>query len=225
MKKPLAHILTGISLLSLIVAVFLMVQVIQKSEQRQQLSHDLAELYNIKYGLLSADEWKVKASQLLKKKIETFVLDADTRELMKSAIEYALDKMVTELEGLLKADPKSDDWTDQLKHFLHDNALVPMNLRDKIDDIAESVLKELEKDEVQDALKKYLNEQVDQLMNEADKTVKTEAIDYIKDHYGYPTIESCAEGLMDRIIKTQETIWFYALLALLPALLGFRQDW
>ena len=111
-------ILLYCSFIAAAIAIYFAFQSIRLSNQRQNLSYDLAELLNIKYGLLNADLWKEKAAAFLQKKIESFSLDADNRALLKKGVEYGLYRMADQLDSLLKAEKNSADWQNKLKSVI-----------------------------------------------------------------------------------------------------------
>ena len=225
MRKILPSLLAYLSLIALAVSLFLIVNIISASQHRQQLSHDLAELYNIKYGLFNADIWKIKAADFLSQKIETFSLDTDNRAELQRALEYGLGRMIDELDSFLIKDKESNHWTSKLKGFLSDVALVPENLRAQIPRIAEKVMLELDKEEVKSNIKTYLNKQVAELMNEGDKTVDTRTLDYIQEAYGYDSLEACSKGLSTQITTLQYRLWQYSLWVVFLTLLAFLFWW
>lgn len=225
MKKLAPILLSYLGLMALLVSLLLLFFILSKSAQRQHRSHDLAELYNIKYGLFNADVWKEKAADLLRKKIEAFSLDADNRAMVQNAVEYGLGRMVDELDSFLIKDKDSNHWTSKLKGFLSDVALVPENLRAQIPSLSEKVMLELDKETVQASLKNYLHKQIAELMNEADKTLDKRALEHIRTHYGYDSIEACSEGLAREILRLQNQIWCYTLWVLVLAFLAFLSWW
>lgn len=225
MKKSLPHALLALTFIAVVLASYISIRIISLSNQRQDLSYDLAELSHIKYGILNPDLWKEKAALVLKSKLETFALEGEQRQQIKGAVEYALGQMVNELDSFMLKDSAKNDWSSKIKNFVHENALQPINLRAKIPAIAERTIQELDKEEVQKNLRKYIGQQIDQLMEEADRTVDESARKYILKQYGLKEIQSANKALGTEILSLQTQIWKYSYSLITIVLLGFLFWW
>jgi hypothetical protein len=214
-------ILLYCSFIAAAIAIYFAFQSIRLSNQRQNLSYDLAELLNIKYGLLNADLWKEKAAAFLQKKIESFSLDADNRALLKKGVEYGLYRMADQLDSLLKAEKNSADWQNKLKSVIKNVALPTIDLRSKVPIIAESVMQELDKDAVQNNLKIYLNKQVEKLQEESDKTVISGYRDSIIASYDCNSPDMASSFLQNKISNIQSQLWSMSVILLICILAAF----
>ncbi len=225
MKKQAATLTTILTALILGASIFLSFWLIQLSQQRQHYSHDLAELTHIKYGLLNAAVWKEKAGHFLQKKLASFQLEGQERQQLQLAIEYALGQMLDELDSYMRRDSTKDNWGAKLKGFLHENALKPINLRAKIPAIAERTMQELDKEEVQQALKGYISKQIDQLRQEAVLQLDSSTQQYILQQYGLKEVKDAQDFLSKKIIQLQNQLWRWALIFLGVVLIGFLAWW
>ena len=214
-------ILLYCSFIATAISIYFAFQSIRLSNQRQNLSYDLAELQNIKYGLLNADLWKEKAAAFLQKKIESFSLDADNRTLLKKGVEYGLYRMADQLDSLLKVEKNSADWQNKLKSVIKNVALPTIDLRSKVPIIAESVMQELDKDAVQNNLKIYLNKQVEKLQEESDKTVISGYRDSIIASYDCNSPDMASSFLQNKISNIQSQLWSMSIILLFCLLASF----
>lgn len=95
----------------------LAVQLVTALREAQHLRIDLAELHDVRYGLLDADQWVLRVSAVLERRIANFELDDDNRPQIKAAIEQALHAVVDQVEAYLaeRARPRSESWVDRLR--------------------------------------------------------------------------------------------------------------
>ena len=89
------------------------VQLIQDLRSHQRLAQDLAELRDVKYGMLNADAWVRQVSVIVQKKIQSVEIHGANRENMKRALERILDKVITEADRQVRKQHRKGDWWDR----------------------------------------------------------------------------------------------------------------
>lgn len=73
--------------------------VYQSEQERRVIKEELIELSKIKYGLFSADEWKVIITDIVAKKLEEFELEPKSKEELRKRISAMLHKVVDGFEA------------------------------------------------------------------------------------------------------------------------------
>ena len=64
----------------------------------------MAEINNIRYGLLNADEWKYYLAEILTQKINEFQLTPENQEQLQTQIENLLYRLLDEVDKILQND-------------------------------------------------------------------------------------------------------------------------
>lgn len=143
----------ALALLIFAAALVLAVQSIQDLNRIKTLQTDLAEIHNVRYGLLDADQWVGRISGVLKRRIDSFELTEANRPQIRQAVERVLTTLVDQLEQYLKRRnlQSGGSWADRLKGALQQglqDILIDFDdLRRKVPDYADAVVDELAKPE------------------------------------------------------------------------------
>ncbi|WP_058553552.1 paraquat-inducible protein A [Thiohalocapsa sp. ML1] len=167
MSPPQARIAAALSLGTLLLAAVLLAsQLILDLRRVQQLETDLAELHDVRYGLLNASLWVERLSGLLARKIDTFELTDENRPALKRNIEIALDRILVEVERYLRQrNAGGGNFWERLggafRQGVQDFLVDFTELRAQVPAYAEAILDEFERPEARAQLKAQLLAAVD----------------------------------------------------------------
>ncbi len=148
------------------VAVLLVAQSISDLRRAQVIETDLAELRDVRYGLLNAEVWVEQLSALLAHKIDTFELTDENRPLLKRNIEVALDRILVEVERYLRQrNSRGAGFWDRVSGAFRQGVqdfLIDFNeLRAQVPTYAEAILDEFERPEARAQLKAQFLDAID----------------------------------------------------------------
>lgn len=190
------------------------------------LKTDLAEINNVRYGLLDADQWVTQVSALLERRINTFELTEANRPQIKRAVEQALAGLLTQVEQYLRQrnEQAGGSWLDQLKGAIQQglqDLLVDFDaLRRKIPEYADLVVEELSKPEarreIQAQLSAFLQQAADASFAKTDRS----RLEALLLRHGCADPQTCSVEVGARIEQSGRPILYQVagLLALVGAL-------
>jgi hypothetical protein len=162
MSPEHARIAAALSLGALLlVAALLAVQAIMDLRRIQQLETDLAELHDVRYGLLNAAVWVEQLSSVLAHRIDTFEVTEANHPAIKRNIEVVLDRILVEVEDYLRRRNAGGDnvWErlgGVLRQGVQDFLLDFNELRAQVPRYADAVIEELNRPEARADLKARL---------------------------------------------------------------------
>ena len=170
-----------LALLCFAAALGLAVHLIAELNRIKGLKSDLAEINNVRYGLLDADQWVSRASAVLERRINEFELTATNRPQIKRAVEQALETLLVQVEQYLRRrnQQAGGSWLDQLKGAIQQglqDLLVDFDaLRRKVPEYADLVVEELSKPEarreIQAQLSAFLQQAADSSFAKTDRSL------------------------------------------------------
>jgi hypothetical protein len=162
MSPSTARILTAVaSAIVFFASIVVVTELVGDLRTTQHLRTDLAELEDVKYGLLNADVWVIQVSDILADRIDSFELNQTNRPQIKRKVELVLDRLLVEVEHYLRRRNASGDNLVQrieggLRQGLQD-LLVDFNeLRAQVPRYADVVLDELSRPENKVEMKQQL---------------------------------------------------------------------
>ena len=207
-------------------ALGLAIHLIGELNRIKVLKTDLAEMHNVRYGLLDADQWVARVSAVLERRINDFELTEANRPQIKRAVEHALETLLVQVEQYLRRRnlEAGGSWLDQLKGAVQQglqDLLIDFDaLRRKVPEYADLVVEELSKPEarreIQAQLKTFLQEAADSSFAKTDRT----RLESLLLRYGCAQPEDCAAGIGARIADASRNLPYRvaALFALVGAL-------
>jgi hypothetical protein len=98
----------AILLLFLILALALTVRLVGGAAAVKVNAVDLAELNDVKYGLLDADNWVSQISVILDRRIDQFELTERNKPEIKRQIERVLDRLIVEIDQYQRRQNRGD---------------------------------------------------------------------------------------------------------------------
>lgn len=163
-----AHIV--ISLLLVIASLFLCVRIIDNAHQNKQNKIDLAELNDIKYGLLSIEEWKGRITEILTSEIDKLDLSSIGRDEMRQHIEALLSTIIDKVAHNIQKENKGSvsGWVKQ--SFL--NIFVSLeDIKKGIPGYSKAILDEMTSKKSSAQLKAALHEQLEKYSTEIEDSL------------------------------------------------------
>jgi hypothetical protein len=161
MWSGVAYVRAGLSLALLLAVLGLTVSVISGANLVKGYETDLAELNDIKYGLLDADNWVVQVSAILERRIDAFDLTETNRPAVKRNVERVLDRLLVEIDAYQRRRvEEADGWLDRIRgsvrQGVQDLFIDLGEVREKVPFYAEKILEELAKPEAKADVKAQL---------------------------------------------------------------------
>jgi len=205
-------------------AVLLVVQAISDLRRAQVIETDLAELHDVRYGLLNAEVWVEQLSALLARKIDTFELTDANRPVLKRNIEVALDRILVEVEAYLRQrNSRGQGFWDRLSGAFRQGVqdfLVDFDeLRAQVPTYAEAILDEFERPEARVQLKAQLLAAVDSAAGATFTATDFSAYEAVLARHGCADASSC-EPLLGAEADALQTRARGLVLAVLIAVAG-----
>jgi hypothetical protein len=106
----------AILLLFLILALALTVRLVGGAAAVKANAVDLAELNDVRYGLLDADNWVSQISAILDRRIDQFELTKQKKPEIKRQIERVLDRLIVEIDQYQRRQNRGDgSWVDRVR--------------------------------------------------------------------------------------------------------------
>ncbi len=190
--------------------------------KRRDLRTDLAELEHVRYGLLSANQWRSIIAPILNAQVDKLDLKGQSRNL-RPMVEHSLNSLLDNIRQQMTA-PKPAGATAHPAPGQPNAFLVNMiinSLRPHIPEYATVVLAELGKPQNQKAFKEsvrsVMTEAVRNTFSSEDMTTYTA----ILKRYGCSTGLACEEMLRSRIREADKQLNRFYLVVLASAALAF----
>ena len=137
----------GLGLAAAVMMAYLIAVVGQVKTQRT----DLAELRDVRYGLLDPDAWVDRVSAILGRKIASFELTESNRPELRADVAVILDRLIVEVDDHLRqrnqTGPLHKRVTGALRQMVQDALVDVGELRERVPTYADAILDELAKPE------------------------------------------------------------------------------
>ena len=191
-----------LSLLSFIL-LFSLMQLFYLEQERRAIKEDLIELSNSKYGLFNVDQWKDILTEVLSKKVEEIDFTGDNKEAMKKEIEGFLHQAIDGMEKQYA--PKKPQG---LLGMLQSSALSAFNVfgqvRDRVPEFADEILKFLERPENRKNLQGYIRDVIDKYVDDTFAQVDYSYRDAILAKYDHTDVDEAKAELTVFLEANQE---------------------
>ncbi len=196
-KPGRAHLKIIIGTAILLGAAVLTVQYISLARQTQKLKTDLAEINNIRYGLLNVDEWSDQISTILSIKILQFKLTPENREKVIHNVENILYQLLDEVESMMKA--RSQGPLSGITGWFSGFTITLDPFRDSVPSYARQLLDELNKPETRVFLQQFLTNKLDALTASTYNLDPMDPLHAIMERYNCIDKELCRDLIQDEI--------------------------
>jgi len=222
-----------LALLALVAAGLLTAALIGEAARIKTLETDLAEIRDIRYGLLDADNWVSQIAAILDRRIEAFELTDENRPVIKRNVERVLDRLIVEIEALQRRQNRAGgSWLERvqgaLRQGVQDLVIDFDELRAKVPFYAERVLEELSTPEAKADLRAQLRAAVAELAADTFTQTDRRPLEAVLERHRCQEAGPCASDLAAQIAAAREVLIeraaaVTALVLLLFALLLVRQ--
>lgn len=155
----------------LIVLIYLSITLIENGKIAKKYKSEYATLHSSEFGMFNSDEWTAKIIKIMDTKIENFsIQNADNRAEIKSYISTIIETLIEEAQRAVKdRNTHQRGFLDSIlgstKQMITDSIIDFEDLRNRVPEFTDRVLKEVEKPENQARAKAVLREKVKEFMN------------------------------------------------------------
>lgn len=198
-------------------------QLIGELKTHQRLSQDLAELRDVKYGMLNANVWVRQVTDIVQKEIQTLEVDKQNRARLKKALERILDTVITEVDRQIQRQHRSGDWWDrttgQIKESVRNTVMDVETVKAGIPQYAEKIMQELERPETRAEISAFMASMVSDITRSTFAEIDEGRREAILERYGCDEVNACKEQIKDAIEVKNSQSTELALITLLCAAL------
>jgi len=199
-------LLLALPAILLIVLIYLAVGLIDKGHIAKKYKSEYATLHSSEFGMFNSDLWTAKIIKIMDMKIENFsIQNADNREEIKGYINTIIETLIKEAQRAVKERNTHkrgflDSILGSTKQMITDSIIDFKDLRNRVPEFTDRVLKEIEKPENQARAKTVLREKVKEFMhNNIEKHTDMTAYNIVLKRYNANNEESCNTVLSQKI--------------------------
>lgn len=177
-------------------ALALVAGAIAEAGRLKALEADLAEIDDVRYGLLDADNWVGQISAILERRIEAFELTEENRPVIKRSVERVLDRLIVEMDQYQRRrNQEAGGWLGRvggaLRQGVQDLFLDLDDLRAKVPFYAEKILEELSRPEAKAEIRDQLRAALAGLAESTFAQTDRSAFDAVLVRHGCLDAEDC----------------------------------
>lgn len=211
--------------LLLALLLYLGITLIEQNHQAKIYKNDYTLLHSAQYGMFNSDVWTAKIIQAVDTKIENFNLDASNRDEIKGYIQTIINTLVIEAERVVKERNKGkrgffESIVGSTKQMITDSIIDFKDLRNRVPEFTNMVMKEVEKPENQNRTKALIREKFKQFMA-SQITLTTDMNPYyeIIQKYGNQNLENSSKVLDAKLTTLKHSMNGLMQMMMLTALL------
>jgi hypothetical protein len=165
----------------------------------KKLKTDYFTVNQIKYGLLSGNNWTYQVNRIIATKIDSFHFESQNRAVMQAQITDLLGRLFDEAEKVLHK--KREGLKDKIKYSIINSFVDLDDYRPDIPTFSKAIVDELEKSKHRDKLKAMIKDKVSGILDAQNQDTTGEKAQVLR-KYGYKSA-----GLFNEYIRTStETI-------------------
>jgi uncharacterized small protein (DUF1192 family) len=209
-----------LSLIIIIASVILCQQIISNSISNQKNKTDYAELNDVKYGLLSVDEWKRQITAILTAEINKLDLSRTNERDLRKHVEVLLNTLIDKIDKKIREENSSSakGWVKQ--SFI--NIFISLkDIKKGIPEYADAVIHEIKESKTRGQIKTLLNKQLEQYSNRTFTTQDTSQMSRILLGTGSKDIGSARTKVSKAISVKQNLIFKKSILLILLSVILF----
>ncbi len=205
-SKPLVSLLLAAMLAS---AAILAWQLIGTLRDSQQLSQELAELDDVKYGLFNANRWVDHISLIVEKKITNFKLDAGNRAAIKRSMQRMLDTLIVEVDRYMRKQnlQRNQSWWEKtsgrLKQAFADIFVDVNDIRTAIPEYADIILQEMDKPEARQELNEAIRRVLLDLTRSTFAPIDLSLVEAIQQRHECTEVNFCRSIISARLAERE----------------------
>lgn len=209
-----------LSMMIIIASAILCQQVISNSISNQESKNDYAELNNVKYGLLSIDEWKRQVTVILADEINKLYLSKANERVLRKHIEVLLNKLIDQVDRKVREENSSSMEGRVAQSFI--NVFINLDeIKKGIPEYADAVIHEMTKPKTRRQIKSVLKKQLEKYSARTFDTQDTSRLSNILIRTGSGDIEGARIKLGEEISVRQDLIVKQAALLILLSVILF----
>lgn len=186
--------------------------------RRRDLRADLAELQHVRYGLLSADQWRSIIGPILNAQVDKIDLKGQSKNL-RPMVEHALNSLLDNIKQQMTA-PKPPGSKALTAPPIVVNMIIT-SLRPHVPEYTNVVLAELAKPQNQKAFKESVRSVMNDAIRNTFSTTDMTTYDAILRRYGCADDTVCEETLHRRVQQSEAQLNRYYIIVLASAALAF----
>ena len=209
------------SILLLLPAIWFSWRTMDGLEQRRNLRTDLAELEHVRYGLLSADQWRSIIGPILNAQVDKLDLASQSKNL-RPMVEHSLNDLLDNIRQQMStpkpANSKAPAGLSAPPMLVN---MIINSLRPHVPEYTDVVLAELAKPQNQKAFKESVRTVLTDAVNNTFSTTDMSTYSAILRRYGCSTASACEPMLEERIHKSDAQLRTDYLIVLAAAALAF----
>ena len=152
------------SIITVIVSMVLCQQIISNSIANQQNKNDYAELNNVRYGLLSIDEWKRQVTVILAEEINKLYLSRADKRVLRKHIKVLLNTLIDKVDKKIREE-NADTVGGRFTQTFIDLFVNLDTIKKGIPEYADAVIREMSKAKTKRQVKAALNKQLERYSN------------------------------------------------------------
>jgi hypothetical protein len=190
--------------------------------RRRDFRTDLAELEHVRYGLLSADQWRAIIGPILNAQVDKLDLKGQTKNL-RPMVEHSLNSLLDNIKQQMSAPKPANSRAPAAPGFANPmivNVIINA-LRPHVPEYTNVVLAELAKPQNQKAFRESVRSVISDAVKNTFGTVDMTTYSAILRRYGCSNTTACEEMLRNRIQEADAQLTTYYLIVLSSAALGF----
>lgn len=173
----------------------------------KHLKQEKAQVLNIRYGLLSLDEWKEKSFLALSRKIENFRLDGKDRSTLKPQIQSLLYELLDQVEIVVRSKADEGGWVKRMiAAIIQDMILDFESLRERVPEFTDNILAELGNQTNQRQIKDIILKKLEELLDLQAPRLDQEVRDYFFTTYDCNSFDDCGRILNERVEPLESSI-------------------
>ena len=209
-----------LAVILLVVMIYLTKELVDMGDKARTYKVDYATLHSVEYGMFNSDIWTDKITQVVDKKIETFTLNSNNREEIKSYIETIIDTLIAEAERAVKENNQGkrgffDSLMGSTKQMITESIIDFENLRNRVPEFTDRVMFEVDKPENQERAKKVLREKLKEFMAEKfKKSIDMTAYSDVIAKHNVTTLQECNALLDTNMRQNTDTMNNYMMIIL-----------
>jgi hypothetical protein len=191
---------------------------LNNAETDKKLKKEYFLVNQIKYGLLSGNQWVNQVNTILANRIDSFNLSPEHKKLLMEQTSAVLYKLLDEFNKTLKSDHES--FKDKLRYKIL-NALVEVDdFRKEVPKYSAVIVNELDKTANKEKLRLLLQEKTREILSATSQDVVGEQAYYLK-KYGFTEKKPFNDMVADKSEKLAQVqrLYGYLLVAILAVVL------
>lgn len=214
-----------LSLLLVVASTFLCVRIVQDAKQNKLSKIDLAELNDIKYGLLSIEEWKARITEILTSEIDRLDLKGLDQKEVCDHIESVLNTMIDKVAKNIKQE-NSGTLTGKIKQSFIDAFVSIDDIKKGIPEYTTAIMKEMTSakstSQVKTALHGQMAKYSTEIKDDIDKSRREEIVSATQAKDPAEAKEKLRRAVQETNDRIARNAWiFIGLSVFLFALVGF----